>query len=112
VRGKNLRYLPSSSVSAVGSDLQVILRQMRKTPLNLIACLLTLGVGIGGTTAAFSALYTVTLRPLPYPHPGQLVAVHSKFPSLQMDRLGISPLDYLDLRRNTSLSVTPVAFII
>lgn len=45
----------------------------------------------------FSALYSVVLRPLPYPDPDALVAVHSQFPRLQMPKLGVSPPDYRDL---------------
>lgn len=81
----------------------LLTRQFRKNPLTLLSCTAVLAIGIGGATAAFSALYTVVLCPLPYPNPQQLVAVHSKFPRLQMDRLGVSPLDYLDLRQHKEL---------
>ncbi|HEX4165321.1 MAG TPA: ABC transporter permease [Bryobacteraceae bacterium] len=83
--------------------MKLLARQFRETPLTLLSCIAVLAIGIGGATAAFSALYTVVLRPLPYPNPQQLVAVHSRFPRLQMDRLGVSPLDYLDLRQHKDL---------
>lgn len=90
--------------------MRIFPRQFRRAPFSLTASLIVLGIGIGGTTAAFSALYTVVLRPLPYSNPGQLVAVHSQFPKLQMDRLGVSPLDYLDLRRDRDLFSDAGAF--
>jgi hypothetical protein len=64
-----------------------------------LSSIAVLALGIGGTTAAFSALYAVALRPLPYPKAQELVVVYSQFPRLQMNRLGVSPLDYLDLRK-------------
>ena len=88
----------------------LLFRQFRKTPLILLSCIAVLAIGIGGTTAAFSALYTVVLRPLPYPNPQQLVAIHSQFPRLQMNHLGVSPLDYLDLRQDKDLFSDAGAF--
>ncbi|MGH9693120.1 MAG: hypothetical protein ACRD5Z_03175 [Bryobacteraceae bacterium] len=64
-----------------------------------MTCVLVLALGLGGATAAFSALYSVVLRPLPYPDPDALVAVHSQFPRLQMPKLGVSTPDYHDLGR-------------
>ena len=85
-------------------------REFRKTPLILLSCIAVLAIGIGGATAAFSALYTIVLRPLSYPNPQQLVAVHSQFPRLQMDHSGVSPLDYLDLRQHKDLFSDAGAF--
>jgi predicted permease len=85
-------------------------RGFRQSPLTLLSCIAVLAIGIGGATAAFSALYTVVLRPLPYPNAQQLVAVHSQFPRLHMDHWGVSPLDYLDLRRHGELFSDAGAF--
>jgi len=67
------------------------------------ACILILALGLGGATAAFSALYAVVLRPLPYTDADSLVAVHSQFPRLQMPKLGVSPPNYRDLQHNPEL---------
>ena len=56
-------------------DLYYAARTMSRTPGFTIAAVLTLAIGIGGTTAVFSVFNAVLLRPLPYPSADRLVVV-------------------------------------
>jgi putative ABC transport system permease protein len=53
-------------------DVQYAWRTIRRNPGFAAAVILSLGLGIGGTTAIFSVVNAVLLRPLPYPDSGQL----------------------------------------
>jgi putative ABC transport system permease protein len=56
-------------------DLQHGLRVLRRNPGFSIVTIVTLGLGIGASTAIFSVVDAVLLRPLPYPNPRKIVAV-------------------------------------
>jgi len=60
---------------SVLSDCRYALRQLRKNPGFTAVAVLTLTLGIGVTTAIFSVVYGVLLRPLPYPDPNRIMAV-------------------------------------
>jgi putative ABC transport system permease protein len=62
-------------LSSVISDCEYGLRQLRKNPGFAAVAVLTLALGIGVTTAIFSVVYGVLLRPLPYPDPNRIMAV-------------------------------------
>jgi hypothetical protein len=60
--------------------------------------ILTLALGIGANTAVFSVIEGVLLKPLPYPHPEQLVALSHSAPGINMPDVGMSPSTYFIYR--------------
>ncbi len=57
------------------SDLRYAMRQFSHAPVFTMAAVLTLALGIGGTTAIFSLIHTVMLRSLPVADPGRLYRI-------------------------------------
>jgi putative ABC transport system permease protein len=60
-------------VAELRQDAVFALRQLRKAPVFALIAVLTLALGVGATTAIFSLLHAVVLRPLPFPHPERIV---------------------------------------
>src|SRR5712671_7069130 len=56
-------------------NLRYVLRQFRLSPVFTIAAMLTLALGIGGTTAIFTLIHAVMLRSLPVADPSALYRV-------------------------------------
>jgi predicted permease len=56
-------------------DLRYALRQLGKTPGLAMLAILTLALGVGANTAIFTIIWSVLLRPLPYPHSDRLLYI-------------------------------------
>lgn len=78
-------------------DLAYSTRTFRKAPLFTAAALLTLTLGIGATTAVFSVVDAVLLRPLPYPDPQRIVTIFEDLGEVGYPRTRVSAPTYLDL---------------
>lgn len=80
-------------------------RVLRKSPAFTIVSILTLALGVGASTALFSVVDTVLLRPLPYYEPDQLVTVTETLPEMGTDEIGVAAGEYQDYRaQNRSFS--------
>lgn len=67
-------------VETTWQDVRYGVRTLRRSPGFAVAAVLSLALGIGATTAIFSLINTLMLRPLPVSHPEQLVEVLSRYP--------------------------------
>ncbi|HEY2001529.1 MAG TPA: ABC transporter permease [Acidobacteriaceae bacterium] len=81
-------------------------RQLRKSPSFAIAAIVTLALGIGATTAIFSLVNAVLLKPLPFPEPDRLMRITQEDHSTgAVVPEALSYPDYFDWRaQNRSLS--------
>ncbi|HEY9518324.1 MAG TPA: ABC transporter permease, partial [Gemmatimonadales bacterium] len=79
----------------LGQDLRFALRGLRRQPGHAAAAIITLTLGIGATTALFSVLDAVLLRPLPYPDPDRLVQVWEHHRPRDRRENVVAPLNFL-----------------
>ena len=81
-----------------------VLRRLGRAPLFTTITLLTLAIGVGANTVIFSVVEGVLLKPLPYPHPEQLIGVWHTAPGIGLKELNMSPSIYfIDREQNTTL---------
>jgi putative ABC transport system permease protein len=84
-------------VDGVFQDLRYTLRRLRATPGFTLVSIGTLALGLGATSAIFSVINGVLLKPLPYLHPEQLVAVWMTAPGVKITDLNMAPSVYFTM---------------
>ena len=80
-------------------DLRYALRTWRKNPGFTLIVLLTVALSVGATTAIFSVINGVLLKPLPYPDPDRVVILWSSNPGIGLPQFSVSPHDYVDWKQ-------------
>ena len=73
-------------------------RLLRRSPGFTIAAVLALALGVGATTAVFTLLDRVVLRPLPYPDPERLLMVWETNDAKGRLHERLSPVNFMDYR--------------
>ncbi len=81
-------------------DIRYALRSFLRAPGFTLVALVTLALGIGGTTAIFSIVDGVVLRPLPYSDPERIVQITNA--GARGDAASFSAPDYRDLKKSAT----------
>lgn len=95
-------------MDGLGHDIRQVVRGLRKRPGFTVVTAVTLGLGIGASTAIFSAVHTVLLRDLPYGEPERIVAVFHEDTETGERGSGLSPANARDIVEGSEL-LTAVA---
>jgi len=90
-------------------DLRYGARMLLKRPGFSVTAIVTLALGIGATTAMFSVVNSVALRPLPFHEPDRLVMLEEKWLP-RFPRFETSPLDFLSWKAECQSYVDMAAF--
>ncbi|HMG86945.1 MAG TPA: ABC transporter permease [Terracidiphilus sp.] len=83
-------------------NLKAAMRFLRKSPSFSIVVILTLALGIGANSAVFSAIDAIILRPLPFPHSNQLVALYQHDYKGRDANVSVAPVRLEDWNRLNS----------
>src|SRR5437588_3332882 len=99
-----LIHAPKEHYYMIRQDVIYALRAMRREKLSTVIAILVLALGIGSTTAIFTLVNGVLLRPLPFPAQDRLVYVEEGGSGIKIGRGAVAFPNYLDLRsRNHAL---------
>ena len=77
-------------------SLRQAIRQFRQSKGFVAATLLTLALCIGATTAIFSSVYSLMLKPLPFSEPDRIVELYTSAKKAGLDHMPANVVFYLD----------------
>src|SRR5688500_19744160 len=95
---------PSSAGMWTGSlaDLRHAVRLLWKSKRITATTLVTLGLCVGATTAIFSSVYSLMLKPLPYQEPERIVELYTSAVKAGLNRMPANVPFYIDYSRNAT----------
>jgi putative ABC transport system permease protein len=89
-------------MAPVVRDVQFAVRILVRNPLMTLISILTLGLGIGASTAVFSVVDATLLTPPPFQEPDRLVRLFTTKPAAGWSRMTTSLADYRDWREQST----------
>ena len=103
-RERRMRILQWAS--ELQQDTTFALRQLLATPAFSLVAIVTLALGLGATTAIFSVVHAVVLRPLPVPAADRIVVINSGW---RDGFMSVAPLHYLQFAEDQQTMATVAA---
>ena len=92
-----------SFIETLLQDLHYGARMLRKNPSFTVVAIMTLALGMGATTAIFSVVDAILLRPLPYGDPARLVVVWENSIRHSHPHNVVAPANFVDWQRQNSV---------
>jgi putative ABC transport system permease protein len=92
-------------------DLRFGVRMLFRSWSFTATAIIALALGIGATSAIFSVVYGVLLKPLPYREAEQLVRVYENNPVERFQMFPMSPADFLDYRKQNRVFQDFVTYV-
>jgi putative ABC transport system permease protein len=99
------------SLDALRQDVRFGVRALIRRPGFAAVAILTLGVGMGATTAIFSLIDSVLLKPLPFHEPERLAMVWEVHPRFNQPRIEAAPLNYVDWQQHVQSFENLAAYV-
>ena len=85
-------------MSSLWRPLESLIRKLSRAPLFTLLSIVTLALGIGATSAIFSVVHGVLLKPLPFEEPEELVGLWHSAPGLGFETLNQAPAFHFTYR--------------
>jgi putative ABC transport system permease protein len=98
-----LVFVSYSTAETMPQIIRYAVRSLGRTPTFTVAALLCLSLGIGATSAIFSIVHAVVLRPLQYPDSNRLVRIYTEFPTFPnggLHKFWVSDSEVFDLQKS------------
>ena len=92
------------------NDLRYALRSLFKQPGFAAVVVITLALGMGASTAIFSVVNAVLLRPLPFPNSERLQVIWGNYRALNIERLRAKAAEYDDYAKQTQVFDSVAAY--
>src|SRR5262245_18898003 len=90
--------------------METVLRGLLRQPSFAVVVVITLALGIGASTAIFSVVNAVLLRPLPFPNSDRLQVVWGNYRALNIERLPAKAAEYDDYAQETQVFDSVAAY--